>query len=70
VPNVSRGNCFMFFQFYVWTPRTGDAEDRGDNEVSGLRVATEAWATFRRQRGLREGARRREAESRCTNGLR
>uniref|UniRef100_A0A804N1A5 Methyltransferase type 11 domain-containing protein n=1 Tax=Zea mays TaxID=4577 RepID=A0A804N1A5_MAIZE len=29
--------------------RTGDAEDRGDDEVSGLRVAAEAWATFRRQ---------------------
>uniref|UniRef100_A0A804NEQ1 Methyltransferase type 11 domain-containing protein n=1 Tax=Zea mays TaxID=4577 RepID=A0A804NEQ1_MAIZE len=32
--------------------RTGDAEDQGDDEVSGLRVAAEAWATFRRQRGL------------------
>jgi hypothetical protein len=62
--------CCFFFQFYVWTLRTGDAEDQGDDEVSGLRVAAEAWATFRRQRGLREGARGREAESRCTDGLR
>jgi hypothetical protein len=28
---------------------TGDAEDQGDGEVLGLRVAAEAWATFRRQ---------------------
>lgn len=28
---------------------TGDAKDRGDAEVSGLRVVAEAWATFRGQ---------------------
>jgi hypothetical protein len=28
---------------------TGDAVAWGDDEVSGLRVAAEAWATFRRQ---------------------
>jgi hypothetical protein len=47
----------------------GDTEDQGDDEVSRLRVAAEARATFRRQRGLREGARGREAEPRCTDGL-
>jgi hypothetical protein len=51
------------------TAGTGDAEDRGDTEVSGLRVVAEAWATFWGQRGLREGVRGREVEPRCTNGL-